>query len=136
MASSTTDGIIFLDIDGVVMKFDEQEIGAPARVAVRAARDAGFRLILHSTWRHGMLPHAEQLFEDAGLPLDGCVCCDTVSKRSAIVKYLDEQYGGRWPANLIVVDDDPIEPIDGVAIVRVSPKHGLHLTDIANLIRE
>lgn len=123
-----TEKIIFLDFDGVVLLFHEREI-APERAAVLTeARNRGFKFILHSTKRL-WLYEVEMLLERVGHKLDGSTSPDIPSKRAAICTWLYENYGDDWP-ECVVVDDDEIEAIQNVRIVKVDPRVGLRKEDI------
>jgi hypothetical protein len=136
--------ILFLDIDGVMLPFggdariNETRFSPDAVAAVREAKDLGFKLILHSSWRHdlGELRLAHHLFESEGIPLDGCVDCDEPSKARAILTWLDEHYGEHWPA-FVVVDDDPMEftLTSALAVCRPDFRLGLDRHGLACLRR-
>jgi hydroxymethylpyrimidine pyrophosphatase-like HAD family hydrolase len=57
--------ILFLDIDNTVLMPTERHIGERASEALRYAQRKGFRFVLHSTWRNGLLAEAHDLFETA-----------------------------------------------------------------------
>ena len=112
--------ILFLDIDGVLMPCDGRCEVAPA-VIENVARFmlAGYRIVLHSTWRMHpySLADAELLMASIGAQLAGVVDVNEPSKARAIAAWLDDEFGPEWPDGITVVDDDSIE-LRGVRVIR------------------
>ncbi len=115
--------ILFCDIDGVLVDYYGSRMTPHAVAALKMFRAAGFEFVVHSTWRHGMVAEATKLFTDAGFAQPDFCPADPPSKRAAIVDYLRVRYGDDWP-RCVVIDDHPIDPCEGLDIVRIG-KDGL-----------
>lgn len=126
--------ILFCDIDNVLMRHMDSRISHAANEALTIFRVAGFRFVLHSTWRAGMYAEAEQLFREAGFVLEDGTPAEYPSKRESIVTWLMDHYGDGpdWP-RCVVIDDHLIEPAAGLEIIQIDPSRGL-TPDVARSI--
>jgi hypothetical protein len=129
--------ILFLDIDGVVMPFTARN-GIPEDICaeLQQAKDDGWKFILHSTWRHGLLDQAYDLFATPGLHLDGHVACDTVCKRTAILDWLDENYGADVSLVVVFDDDDLGKFPEAVRFVRVKTREAFTFDALLSAVRQ
>lgn len=117
--------ILFLDIDGVILNLRHpQSVAFEAMRAMELLKCAGFKFVVHSTWRCGMQEEARELFGRIGIRIEGFTSDNIPCKGSSIAAWLFDACGDQWPF-CAAIDDEFIKQIVGVHFFRTNGRSGL-----------
>jgi hypothetical protein len=122
----STDHLIFLDIDGVMVPHGESEFSTRAVAAIRSMTG---HVVLISTWRSRpeSRERAELMFKEANVPIAGWVDFATPRKGGAIAAWLYENFGSEsdWPTVTIIDDQATPDWLPGANLIVPDSRVGL-----------